>query len=255
MTSINVLVSSCRKDEHATSTHFGEIELKSYRIPFIALAAALAITPAAIAGPVVTFDWTYGGSTDSVYAYGSLTATPDASIAGAYDILGGTGTRITTQGTFAVSIIGFGDPGPFPRSGGLGGTCVYSPSSSCDIHDAGVGGVTADLIFDNLLYANQAPGYQLDGDGFVLFEPTAPANDSDYYSVWGVGSPSQLGPSDQEFDPYTYNGDNLTNPFEVTLARNNNFTATPEPSSSLLLGTGLLGLAFVAFRSSRSARC
>ena len=40
--------------------------------------ATLAIAPAAVAD---TFDWTYGGAGDPVYAYGTLIATPDASIA------------------------------------------------------------------------------------------------------------------------------------------------------------------------------
>ena len=84
----------------------------------------------------------------------------------------------------------------------------------------------------------------------MLFEPNAPANDSDYYSVWGVGSSYQLGPSDQEFDPYTYNGINLNNPFVATLVPP---AQAPESGSLLLLGTGLLGLAFVAFRKAKAS--
>jgi hypothetical protein len=205
--------------------------------------AALALLPGAALANIQEFSWTYGGGADPVYAFGTLTATPDASITGAYDILGGSGTRITSAGSFAVSLIYFGDPGPFPGAEGLTGPCSYSPSTNCNVTDAGAGGATANLGFDNLLYANNAPGYQLDGDGIVLFEPNAPSNDSKYYSVWDIYSPSTVAPPDQEFDPYTYNGVNLANPFTVK-----EVSATPEPGFYGFLTLGLSGIAAVSWR-------
>jgi hypothetical protein len=220
------------------------------------LAATAIIVPSfALADSPVTFDWTYGGGSDSVYGFGTLTATLDPSNNGTYDILGGSGTREVNGLSYAVEIVSFDpaySPNPtsyFPDSGGFGGAspnppyCPYSPSSSCAIHDAGAGGVTADLIFDNVLYnVNGTPGYQLDGDGIVLYEPNAPVNDSEYYSVWGVGNAYQVGPADQEFDPYTYNGVNLQNPFTVSLA------ATPEPGTLEIFVLCLIGIVVAALR-------
>jgi hypothetical protein len=47
---------------------------------------------------------------------------------------------------------------------------------------------------------------------------------------------------------------NTTGGVTYSYGINDTTTATPEPSSLLLLGTGLLGLAFVAFRKAKPAR-
>jgi hypothetical protein len=203
------------------------------RAPLATLALTI-LTPGFAFADV--FDWTYGGGTDPVYAWGTVTAVQDGS---QWDITGGSGTRVVSAplpdpGTYAVTIVAFPpDPqqGPIPISG----SCVYSLASTCDIHDAGTGGVTADLIFDNVLFANAAPGYQLDPDGIVLYEADGPH--SQYFSVWSSSSSAAV-PPDQEFDPYYYQGTNLTNPFTVT--------PVPEPTSYVLVGLSLLG--FIALK-------
>ena len=64
----------------------------------VAVVVAMFLPGIALAN-VSTFIWTYGGGTDPVYAFGTLTATPDVSIAGAYDIIGGPGVPLAPGGT------------------------------------------------------------------------------------------------------------------------------------------------------------
>jgi hypothetical protein len=191
-----------------------------------------------------SFDWTYGGGTDPVFASGTLDATPDASIAGAYDIIDGSGTRTDDTGTYAVTIV------PFSASNDPA-QCSYSPSSSCTI--VASGGVSADLIFDNLVYPANPAGSQLDGDGIVLNEPAGPDTDGQFYSVWSAGSADYVGPPDQEFDPFSYASINLANPFVVTPSGISEVTATPEPATFGLIGFGLIGMAFVARKKTQRA--
>lgn len=187
-----------------------------------------------------SFDWTYGGGTDAVFASGTLDATPDASIAGAYDILDGSGTRTDGTGTYAVTIV------PFSASNDPA-QCSYSPTTSCDVVASG----GTDLIFDNLLYASNPAGSQLDGDGIVLDEPGG--LDGQFYSVWSAGAASYVGPPDQEFDPADYTGTNLANPFVVTPAGINDVSAAPEPATFGLIGFGLIGMAFAVRKKTRRA--
>jgi hypothetical protein len=185
-----------------------------------------------------SFDWTYGGGTDPVFASGILDATPDASVAGAYDIVDGSGTRTDSTGTYAVTIV------PFSASNDPA-QCSYSPSSNCTV--VASGGVSADLIFDNLLYPANPAGSQLDGDGIVLNEPAG--LDAQFYAVWSDGSADYVGPPDQEFDPYYYTSTNLANPFVVTQSGISGDTAsTPEPATFGLIGLGLAGMAFAVLK-------
>jgi hypothetical protein len=189
--------------------------------------ATFALTMVPVCAHATTFDWTFGGGTDAVAGSGTLVATPDGSIAGAYDVMSGSGTLTTTYGTFAVTIV--------PFSGANNPSqCSYDPSTSCTV--VVNEGVSANLGFDNLLFPNSAPGYQLDGDGIVLSAPSSPY--ATYFSMWSAGSTAA--PPDQLFDPYFYTGTNLANPFVAT-AETTPPAVTPEPSTLLLTGTGIVG--------------
>jgi hypothetical protein len=196
---------------------WGKIEMKSYGIPFIALAAALAITPAAMAD---TYSYVYSDGTDT--ATGTLDVTSLGG--GTYGILGGT---ITISGPNGID--GSGVVLPDPSGPGSVWTEANPPNS---------GG--ADYIADNLFFPGQNP--QLDDDGFN-FELTSYAGPAGgiWGNLWGNG------PGNYTLLEGAYNIDS-SGSFDATPA------AVPEPSSLFLLGTGLLGLAFVAFRKSRFAR-
>ena len=53
------------------------IELKLANAVFPMVIAVAVLIPGVASADI--FDWTYGGASDSVYAYGTLTATPDPS--------------------------------------------------------------------------------------------------------------------------------------------------------------------------------
>jgi hypothetical protein len=202
------------------------------RITILSVAAALCLPGLALAD-ISTFTWSYGGGTDPVYAHGTLTATLDpSSTPGLYDIIGGSGFRTDSSGTYALTILPLG-------TNPLG--CTYSLSNACSIRV--VGGT--DLIYDNLLYlGSSTPGYELDADGIVVYTPTDPNNQ--YFSMWSQGSGLPQ-PPDQEFNPTPYAGTNLANPFTVTLV------PTPEPSFYAVLAVGLAGLGlFAAKRNDNS---
>jgi hypothetical protein len=184
--------------------------MKRFYLALVAIAAALAITPAALAD---TYNYTF---TD-----GGITATGTLDVVlisgDTYGITGGTidltGGGITGTGVILSDPDGAGTEYTFqnpPNSGG------------------------ANLTIDNLLFPDANP--QLDDDGFA-FELTSYSGPAGgiFGEIWGNG-PNNYSLYEGNYNIYDSGGSFIT----------------PEPASLLLLGTGLLGLAFLAFRKAKA---
>jgi hypothetical protein len=176
--------------------------MKKFFLASLALATALAITPAAVAD---TF--TYSFTSDGVLASGTLTGTPAGG--GAFDLTSGN-----------VSITGGPDAGTGTLFGGSGSQ-MTSPSGY--------------FYYDNVVYTSNP---YIDNNG-LLFLVNGSLLELNIFSNGGA-------PDSWQF--YDNTGFNVYGNFTLT-----DISATPEPSSLLLLGTGLLGLAFVAFRKAKSS--
>jgi PEP-CTERM motif len=185
--------------------------MKKFSLALLAIAAALAITPAALAD---SFNFTFSAGT--VTATGTLTGSE----------IGNTGEWFITGGTIDIT-----SGGIVQGAGSLYGVLPSSPGN-VPITNVGFGGTN--MTYDNLLTPGANP--QLDGNG-LIFEV-----DGTGISIWGNGS-NDYALWEGNWAYIVRNGAS----FDATPA------PTPEPSSLLLLGTGLLGLAFVAFRKAKSS--
>lgn len=169
------------------------------------MCAIFIITVAAVAHADI-FDFQVQGT--QVNGSGTLTAVPDPSLSGVFDIT-------SISGTLAGETI----VGLLPCS-------AYSPSSPCTDNNLTFG-------YDNLLYPGGLPPFnivELDGRGLGI---QLPDNAVD------------ISASSSHQDTFTYNGEvGAVTPIIVSFT----VSPTPEPGSFVLLGTGILAMALACRR-------
>jgi hypothetical protein len=209
--------------------------MKRFLLVGLALATALATAPAAKAGSFA-FNVNGASSADgpSISGSGIFSANAIAGDPGAYDIIQGSATITIGGVTYTANII---------SNPGTSGVSAY-PSSSDDLFD-----------YDDII--NPGASKQVDSSGLLFQLSGDGALNGGLLGVWldtWVGSSGQ---HDKYYNDIIWNeasedGTWLINNFPGGDALDSFDTwATPEPSSLLLLGTGLLCLAGFLFRKAK----
>jgi hypothetical protein len=140
--------------------------MKKFSLISLAIASALMISPAMLVGQSTTFNWS--ASSNGLVGSGTITATPDGSVAGAWDVTGITGTFANSNTSlgnlgFSGNVIGL--------TGYINEDAVPSYSSS---NPSGIN-PTLYYQYDDLLYlAYTSPSININGypgNGGGQFDP------------------------------------------------------------------------------------
>ena len=198
--------------------------MKKFSLALLALATALAISPAAQAD---SFTFTFTGKNvvpASLTITGVFTATNIGG--GLYDVTSLSGTFVDTN-----TVIGTQPVTTFISSAGTSadGRWLYDnlfcPSGTCPGFSGSVIDTAAGLLFD------------VGGN----YEINIWSNGGNSYTV---GEAVLTGPTSGNYIEYNETA-------QLSYFPSNPLETAPEPGSLLLLGTGLLGLAFVLFRKAK----
>lgn len=206
--------------------------MKKITIALLALAVVLAVTPAAMAD---TFDFTF--------------TTPNTTVNGSDVSAFG-----SLQGTFSGTEVGANIWDITSASITVFGSTVYA-SGTGSLAPTGIDGS------DNLLYMNGAPSIAYVDNGGISFDLgtewiniyTGFVSGSTQYGTFTGDGTNDYGIQEGPLSDTSGNTINFQNNGELVVS-DTTPTSTPEPSSLLLLGTGLLGLALVAFRKAKPSR-